>query len=213
MTVSRRVHLAVAIALVAMSSVVLAPSALASPECTSFTDAAGDAAPMARPELRDPALDVTTVRYSVEGEKLRVEVTVAQYADRPTLAWAHAFQSEFRAPRYGPGVMFTYSNSPSRDVEGVYFKHAWITVDGEFVEGSDRAVTSTVRGNVVTLALPVAFLEHHVGPMTGEVITPRETRTYGMIPGPYGNRYDVAKPNPGTVFTVAPCVSAEEVDR
>lgn len=207
---SRRVHLGVVVALVSVTTLALAPSAVAVPACPSFDDAKGDATPQPfgravpnSPELRDPSLDITNVGYSVAGGRFRVAMTLAQHADRPTLAWGHAFQSSFVT--HGREVMFTYANSPSREVESVYMKYAWIAIDGRYVEGSNRALQGTVDGNVVTLSFPVAFVESYLGHLSGREVVVKESRTYGTLPGPYGNTYDVAKPDAGFVFTVAPC--------
>lgn len=210
---ARRIHLAVAAALTVVSSLALAPAALAVPGCPSFADERGDAAPLgggswprSRTEVRDPSLDITNVRYSVVDGKFSVAITVARYADRPTLAWGHAFEAAFLAPRYGREVVLFNGKTPSREVDGAVLGYAWISVDGRILKGSASALQMTVDGDVVTLAFPVAFLDEYVGGLAGREVVPGQSRTWGLLPGPYGTTYDVANPPAeGFRFTVAAC--------
>jgi hypothetical protein len=157
---NRRIVLAAVGAVLAASTATPALAAK-TPPCASFTDAKGDGAP-----TNDPALDITSVTYKTVGKELVASMTLDKLADRPQYAVGNRFQFDFKLA--GHDVTLYYKTSPTRSVEENAFYQQGYRVDGTFV--SD-AVTGTVNGNTVSIAIGYSTLKGDLGAVLGKPLT------------------------------------------
>ena len=127
------------------------------PRCLTYSDPAADSG--LAPGTADPALEITSVRMSTAADRsLLTAITVAKYAERPLFGTGNRFQVTFTAADHV--IDLYYKIGPARDAERNAFYQSGVRVDGTF---NTDAVTATVKGNTVTLAVKLATLRGAAG--------------------------------------------------
>jgi hypothetical protein len=127
------------------------------PLCLTVADAKGDSGLEGTP-TGDPALDLTSVRFSTADNSLVTTFTVDKWADRPTASAGNRFQATFTVA--GKVVDIYYKNSPTREQEANAFYQQGIRVNGTFVTD---AVTAKVSGNAIAVSVKLNVLKSAVG--------------------------------------------------
>jgi len=128
------------------------------PACPSVTDPAGDSGLAGQAALNDPAQDLTKVRFSTVNSAFTTEMTLKKYADRPMFGAGNRFQVTFTVE--GKVVDVYWKMGPAREQEANVFYQQGVRVDGVFIHD---AVTGSVKGDVVTIAVKLNMLKSAVG--------------------------------------------------
>lgn len=142
------------------------------PACPVFTDPAGDdgAADLGG-QGEDPSLDIVGTKMTVSGGNLTVTLTMSEVG-QPGTAEGAEYSGGFTLG--GKAITLFGTESATKPVMETAFAMTGITVDGEYVQGTQEQVTITVDEAKKTVALTTAL---------SSVSTAAEVKAAGTVKG------------------------------
>jgi hypothetical protein len=133
------------------------------PACAKFTDPAGDANFEQNPsgQPADATLDITGVTETVKKGVYTAKIAVPKYSDTSSYSDGSRFDAEFTVG--GHVVTLFAIRGKAWAVLSAGFAQQGIRIDGGYVSGTNKVVTSTAANGVVTLTAKLSDISAALG--------------------------------------------------